>query len=222
MFTKVIIAEDFDSINKAVISTLNDLAVVESSSAKYCDDAFAQIQNALLDENPFELLITDLSFKEDHRATKLKSGEDLIEAVRKIQPDIKIIVLSVEEKTFRIKSLFEKYNINSFVLKGRNSLPELKTALEKVYESDEPYLAPNLSYILQNKMVHEINDYDIQLLLQLSYGVPIDKMDEKFADLGIVPSSKSSIEKKLNKLKIYFKASNNIHLIAIAKDLGLI
>ena len=91
-----------------------------------------------------------------------------------------------------------------------------------MFESDEPYLAPNLSYILQNKMVHEINDYDIQLMLQLSYGVTIDKMDEKFEDLGITPSSKSSIEKKLNKLKIYFKASNNIHLVAIAKDLGLI
>ena len=36
------------------------------------------------------------------------------------------------------------------------------------------------------------------------------------------PSSLSTIEKHLNKLKIQFKANNAIHLVAIAKDVGLI
>ncbi|MGC1633782.1 MAG: response regulator, partial [Gelidibacter sp.] len=36
------------------------------------------------------------------------------------------------------------------------------------------------------------------------------------------PNSLSSIEKKLNKLRIQFKANNAIHLVAIVKDLGLI
>ena len=222
MFAKVIVAEDIDSINSSILNSLNELHVVEKQSAKYCDEAFTKIQKALNDGTPYELLITDLSFKEDHVKNKLKSGETLIEAVKDIQPDIKIIVLSIEEKTFRIKNLFTKYGINSFVLKGRNSIPELKKAIEMVFEGEERYLAPNLNYILQNKMVHEIDDYDIQLLLLLSYGVPQEKMEERFVDLGIKPSSKSSIEKRINKLKTYFKANNTIHLVAIAKDLGLI
>ena len=36
------------------------------------------------------------------------------------------------------------------------------------------------------------------------------------------PSSLSSIEKRLNKLKIQFKAINSIHLVSIVKDVGLI
>ncbi len=222
MFAKVIVAEDIDSINSSIINTLTDLNIVEKQSAKYCDEAFHKIQKALNDGFPYELLITDLSFKDDHVENKIKSGEALIEAVKKIQPDIKIIVLSIEEKTFRIKSLFKKYGINSFVLKGRNSIPELKKSIEMVYKEEERYLAPNLNYILQNKMVDEIDDYDIQLLLLLSYGVPQEKMEERFVDLGIKPSSKSSIEKRINKLKTYFKANNTIHLVAMAKDLGLI
>lgn len=151
MFAKVIVAEDIDSINSSILNSLNELQVVEKQSAKYCDVAFTKIQKALHDGSPYELLITDLSFKEDHIKNKLKSGEALIEAVKSIQPDIKIIVLSIEEKTFRIKNLFTKYGINSFVLKGRNSIPELKKAIEMVFEGEERYLSPNLNYILQIK-----------------------------------------------------------------------
>jgi hypothetical protein len=78
-----------------------------------------------------------------------------------------------------------------------------------------------LQHLLQNKLVHEIDFFDIELLKQLSNGVPQDKMDEKFRDLGIKPNSKSTIEKRVGKLKDYFKANNTVHLVAIAKDLGI-
>jgi hypothetical protein len=45
---------------------------------------------------------------------------------------------------------------------------------------------------------------------------------KEFKNTGIIPNGSSSIEKRINKLKIYFKANNNVHLIAIAKDLGLV
>jgi len=47
-------------------------------------------------------------------------------------------------------------------------------------------------------------------------------MEATFKEAGITPNSKSTIEKRLNKLKIYFKANNPAHLVAIAKDLGLV
>lgn len=222
MFSKVLLAEDLDSINKAVTKTLKDLNVTDKKYVTYCDDALIHIKKAILDEKPYELLISDLSFKEDHKTNKINSGEGLIAAVKEIQPNIKVIVYSVEEKPTRIKSLFQNLDINAFVLKGRNSLPELKKAIETVFESDEKYIAPNLNYILRDKTLDQINNYDIQLLLQLSYGVSQDKMDEKFKDLGLEPNGKSSIEKRINKLKVYFKATNTINLIAIAKDLGII
>ena len=77
-------------------------------------------------------------------------------------------------------------------------------------------------HLLQDQTVNEIDDYDIQLIKQLSFGVAQEKMDEKFKEMGITPNSKSSIEKRVGKLKDYFKANNTVHLIAIAKDLGVI
>jgi ribosome-associated translation inhibitor RaiA len=47
-------------------------------------------------------------------------------------------------------------------------------------------------------------------------------MATTFLQLNIKPNSKSSIEKRVARLKDLFKANNNIHLIAIVKDLGII
>ncbi|TDD95181.1 response regulator [Flavobacterium cellulosilyticum] len=222
MFSKVLLAEDIDSINIAVVNTLDELNIIEKDSVKYCDDALLKIKKALQDEKPYQLLLTDLSFKEDFRQNTLNSGEELIIAIKQLQPTIKVIVLSVEEKTYRIKSLFEHLHIDAFVLKGRNSMPELKKAIQHVFDGNTNYIAPNLSFILKDKMIHEIDNYDIQLIEQLSYGIAQEKMDIKFKELGVEPNSKSTIEKRIGKLKDYFKANNTVHLIAIAKDLGLI
>ena len=53
-------------------------------------------------------------------------------------------------------------------------------------------------------------------------GIPQDDITETFKKLDIKPNSKSTIEKKIAKLKDFFKANNTIHLVAITKDLGII
>lgn len=221
MFKKVIIAEDFDSINLAVMQILSELGVTEIHHAKYCDDAQLKIKKAILDNDPFDLLISDLSFRADYRKIELIGGDDLIKWVRKVQPDLKIIVHSIEDKSFHIKSLFENHNIDGFVIKGRSSIKQLKTAITKLFQTNEKYISPEIAQLLQDKTINEIDSFDIELIKQLSLGVPQDKMDEKFKELGISPNSKSTIEKRVSKLKDYFKANNTVHLIAIAKDLGI-
>ena len=62
MFSKVLLAEDLDSINIAVATTLDELNVVDVDNVKYCDDALLKIIKAIQDNNPYQLLITDLSF----------------------------------------------------------------------------------------------------------------------------------------------------------------
>lgn len=222
MFTKVLIAEDIDFNSIAVVQVLEELSVEKIDYAKYCDDALTKIKKSYLDQEPYQLLITDLSFKLDQRENKLDSGEELIAAVKHLYPEIKVIAFSIENKTFLIKSLFEKLDINAFVMKGRNSIPELKKAILNTFQNEEKYLSPELNHILQNKTVQEIDNYDLELIKYLSFGVSQENMETKFKEVGITPSSKSTIEKRLNKLKIYFKANNPAHLVAIAKDLGLI
>lgn len=220
MFKKVLIAEDIDSINIAVKQTLSELGISQIEYVKYCDDALLRIKKANQDILPFDLFISDLSFESDHREVKIKTGEEAIDAIRKIQPDLKIIVYSIEDKSFRIKSLFEKHQINAFVHKGRNSIEQLKAAIKNVY-NDASYISSNLQHIFRESNTRDIDEFDVQLIKQLSLGVSQDEMEAKFKELGISPSSKSSIEKRISKLKDYFKASNTVHLIAIAKDLGI-
>ncbi|WP_281637593.1 response regulator transcription factor [Flavobacterium marginilacus] len=222
MFKKVLIADDIDFNDIAAVQVLEDLEIPEIAYSKYCDDALLKIKRAYKDNEPYELLISDLSFKADCRENTLNSGEELISAVKQLFPEIKIIVFSIEDKSYRIKSLFDKYGINGFVMKGRNSIVELKKAVEVTCQNKQKYLSPDLNYILQDKTVNEIDNYDIQLIKYLSKGVTQENMATAFVEAGITPNSKSTIEKRLNKLKIYFKANNPAHLVAIAKDLGLV
>lgn len=222
MFKKVLVAEDFDSISITVGKALEELSVSEIHHAKYCDDAFLKIKRALRDQTPYNLLISDLSFKTDHRENKLTSGDELIAAVKKTQPDIKIIVFSIEDKSFRIKSLFNNLGINAFVAKGRNSIPELKKAISGIFNDETTILSSKLSYTLREKSLIEIETYDIEILKLLSKGHILDEISSEFKTLGIIPNGSSSLEKRINRLKIYLKANNNVHLIAIAKDLGLV
>lgn len=222
MFNKVLVAEDLDSISIAVVQILEELSISEIHHAKYCDDALLKIKKAILDDSPYDLLISDLSFKADHRENQLTSGEALIAAVKKTQPDIKTIVFSIEDKSFRIKSLFNNLGINAYVSKGRNSIPELKKTVENVFSDGTRIISAALSHVLNNKSIFEIEAYDISLLKLLSIGLTLDEIANEFKKTGITPNGSSSIEKRINKLKIYFKANNATHLVAIAKDLGLI
>ena len=222
MFNKVLVAEDLDSISITVEQALAELSVPEIHHAKYCDDALLKVKKALLEEAPYDLLISDLSFKTDHRETQLTSGDELIAAVKKVQPTIKTVVFSIEDKSFRIKSLFNDLGINAFVAKGRNSIPELKKAILGVFENDSKILSQELAHTLRDKSLIEIENYDILLLKSLSGGLTLEEIAVDFKNTGVIPNGSSSIEKRINKLKIFFKANNNVHLIAIAKDLGLV
>lgn len=222
MFTKVLIADDIDFNDVGAVVTLEQLGVPNIEYAKYCDEALLKIKKAQIDGNPFQLLISDLSFKSDHRVNQLHSGEELILAVKQQFPSIKIIVFSIEDRAHRIKLLFEELKIEGYVLKGRNTLYDLKRAIQKAYTNEAENISPELVHILQDKTTSEIGPYDVLLIKYLSQGISQENMETVFKQEGISPNSKSSIEKHLNKLKIYFKANNTVHLVAIAKDLGIV
>lgn len=222
MFKKVIVAEDLGDINLAIEQSLKDLDIVNFQHAKYCDDAFLKIRKAIQDNEPYDLLISDLSFKKDHREVKIANGDELIQKVREIQPNIKIIAYSIEDKSLRIKSLFDNSQIDAFVLKGRNSIEELKKAIHIISTSDKTFISPEVASALQEKSNFEIDDVDIKILKYLSDGTSQDEIIEIFKTSDIKPNSKSAVEKRLSKLKDFFKANNTVHLVSITKDMGII
>ena len=221
MFKKVLIADDLGSINKGVLSLLDKTGIRDVQSEQYCDSSYLKIKKALLDKDPYELLITDLSFKSDHRDEKYTSGEELIAALSKVQPSLKVIVYSVEDRLQIARTLIDTYHIDAYVCKGRRGLEELEQAIKEVYE-DKIYLSPDIKEALNKKSNLEIDNYDILLLELLSNGLSQDDISSELKKNSVTPSSLSSVEKKLNKIKDQFKANNATHLVAIVKDLGII
>lgn len=216
MFEKILIAEDLKGINEGILSYLNEnLEIEKLDLVQYCDDAYLKYKKAILDEEPYDLLITDLSFEDDHREQKLTSGDELATKIRETDADTKIIVYSVEKKFSKIKKLIEIVGLNGYVCKGRNGLDELVTSIKEVYTGNT-YLSPEARPALTKKDVMELNDFDIEILKHLADG-HIQK------DIGkLMFASTSSVEKRLNALKIVFRAKNATHLVSIIKDLGLI
>jgi two-component system, NarL family, captular synthesis response regulator RcsB len=221
MFTKVLIAEDLDSINTALVHRLTQSGIQEVGHSKYCEEALGKLRKALADQAPIEVLVTDLSFKEDFKDTAVTSGEYLIREAKQLQPDLKVIVYSIEDKAFTIRKLFEELGIDAYVVKGRHSLPELEQALQQVHQEDT-YISPDYAHLMQDRTINEIDGYDLELLRQLSKGIRQDKIGEQFQSMGLKPNSKSAVEKRINRLKDYFKAQTTIQLMAMAKDLGLV
>ncbi len=221
MFRKVIVTEDQDDINKGVVASLMEMGVPEIQHVQYCDDAYLKIKKASKDQEPYDLIITDLSFDADHRNERLSSGEELSMVLREEFPDLKIIMYSVEDRIQRVRHMIQNVGINAYVCKGRQGLKDLSAAIKQL-DNDMTYLSPNIAHALRPSQDLEIDDFDLLLVEKLSQGFSQDEISREFKRNKIIPSSLSSIEKRLNKLKVQFKANNAIHLIAKVKDMGLI
>jgi DNA-binding NarL/FixJ family response regulator len=221
MYSKVLIVDDHDAISKSVQQVLTACHVETIEITQYCDDAFLKVKRAALDGANYDLVITDLSFKKDHRSTDLESGEDLIAALRQEFPQLPIIVYSMKDQLQKVRLLINQYGINAYVCKDRKGARELLEALKAVSQHKR-FLSPQVRPALSPKNDLEIYDYDIQLLTLLSKGLSQDEIRHNFQANNITPNSLSTIEKRLNKLRVQFKANNAIHLVATAKDLGLI
>ncbi len=222
MFQKVLIAEDQNSIHKGLENTLRGLDIKEIVTVQYCDDALLKIRAALNTESPFDLLITDLSFKEDHRDRTLTSGEELIMAIKPVQPELKIIVFSVEHRIGKIKNLLEVSKVDAYVEKGREESKEIIKAVHRVLKGDI-YYSHNLSQLLRSTDdISQTDKYDELLLQLLAKGLKRDQIALYFEEKDLPARSLSSIEKRINKLKVLFDANTSEQLVAIAIDRGLI
>ena len=220
MFNKVLIAEDHEIRNLGVIKTLEELQITDYEFVSYCDDAVSKLKTAISEENPYDLLITDLSFDTDFREQKLSSGQELIAEVRQLQPNIKIIAFYIEKKPSIIDELFKKHHINGFVSKGRNDGKELKSAIKKVFENKIVIPQEIINSIRNNSF--EFTNYDVYLVELLAKGWRQQEIEDHFKNTNIKPDSRSSIEKRLSELRESLSAKNNTEMVVLCKDLGII
>jgi two-component system capsular synthesis response regulator RcsB len=221
MFKKVLIAEDHEVANISVQRTLNDLGVQEAKYVYYCDDALAWISKALQDQAPYDVLITDLSFEEDNNKQRITSGIDLIQAVKVIQPTIKILVFSGENRPVIINKLFNNYGIDAYVRKARRDAQYLNEAL-KALSNDKTYASQDIKQILKEKNTFEFSTVDILIVKHLADGVKQMDIPHYLKQMNVKPSGLSSIEKRLNTMREVLSFTNNEQLVSYCKDKGFI
>ena len=221
MFQRILIADDLESINQGIFSTIAQYGSSELTQVNYCDDAYLKLKKSQMDGCQYDLLITDLSFAADHRKQRLTSGVDLIKAVRDEFENIKIIAYSIEDRPFVIRQLIDQLKVDAYVCKSRHGLMELGQAVKSVSEGNN-YVSPQIRGLKKPRETNELTAWDVELLRHLAMGHSQTEISNIFKQQQLRPSSLSAIEKQLNRLKDRFKANNVVHLVAIVKDLGII
>lgn len=221
MFKRVLIAEDHESTSISVRKTLEELNITQTEYSYYCDDALMHIKKNVNSEITFDLLITDLSFEEDHRKQELAGGIELINAIKQIQPNIKVLVFSAENKPALIDELFKKHGINGYVRKARHDAKDLKLAIDALSKG-KTYISPDLKQSVKEKNTFEFTPYDIAIITQLSQGTLQKNIPVYLQENNLKPFGLSSVEKRLNMMKELLEFTKNEQLVGYCKDFGII
>lgn len=221
MFKKVLVAEDMDSINLAVASVLQNLDIDKVEHAQYCDKAWLLAKKAMQDKEPFQLLICDLSFKNDHHTEKINSGKELINLLKREDPNLKILVNTIEDHPHTVRSLWDSGQIDGYVCKDRNGMRDLKKAILALNDGHQ-YNSDGIEAILKKDNLLFLGNWEMELLQAVAVGLTQDEIQKDFKKRNITPSSKSSIEKRLKELREEFSANTTAHLIGIVKDLKIL
>lgn len=178
-----------------------------------CDAAWEMVRN----EN-YQIVFLDINFPVEENS-KILSGEDLGAKIKEEFTDIKIVILTVLEDTFRLHNILSSINPEGFLLKGETTSRELIKCLENVMNSP-PYYGAKISKILQSEKSHRpfIDETDRIMLYQLSLGTKTKDLT-KFVYLSL-----RAVEDRKKRLKEIFGVSGegNKALLKKARESGYI
>lgn len=215
MIDKVIIAEDQESSNLSVQTTMDELHITKSDYVYYCDDALKKIKLAKQAGTPYDMLVTDLYFEDDGTSQSIKDGFGLIAAAREVQPDIRVLVFSLESKPATIKLLYNDLRVDGFVRKARYDVQQLKSAFEVISKGHQ-YYSRETSQLLKQSKAYEFSDFDISIIRLISEG----RSQKEVAN--ILDKHVNTIEKRLKKMRDDHGFSKNEQLALACRDAGFL
>lgn len=220
---KVLIAEDHEMMNRSLRNTLTDfgIQISEKDYVFSCDDAYHRINGAIKQGEPYEMVVTDLSFDENFPGQKLSNGPAMIKALKKLQPDLKVLVFSIEDRASIATSLFRELSIDGFVPKARHDIGDLKLAIETIAKNGK-YISPHLKKPSSSHNAYAFSTFDMTLIKLISVGMAQKNIPHYLMENKIKPCSLSSVEKRINRIKNMLGIASNEQLIAYCKDIGII
>lgn len=147
------------------------------------------------------------------------SGEDFGIHLRKLYPDIKLMVMTGLVDVHRLDSILQKLNPEAFLVKTEINKHTLVKAVSNV-NNNIPFFSPTLLKLIKNQYLsgYNINDNEKELLYLLSIGVPSKEIP------NYLPWSLSKVEKQKQLLRVKLGADhcNVLSLIHKARELGMI
>jgi DNA-binding NarL/FixJ family response regulator len=220
--TRILIADDHQLVIQGILCSLKEVGDFDVVTTNTCDDAF-QLIKTHQNNNPFQLLFTDLSFDNSTKDTNLDGGEELIKAIRNNEIDIKIAVITGHTETNRVYNVISNLDPNAYLLKSKCDAIEIGFAVQKMLANDYYYSHEIHQKIMKRNIVQiQMDDVAVQILKELPNHPKISNLE------GVITKSDGSviklrsIETKLGILRTDLNANNNTDLILKAKELGII
>jgi DNA-binding NarL/FixJ family response regulator len=220
--TRILIADDHQLVIQGILCSLKEVGDFDVVTTNTCDGAFKLIKTHK-NNNPFQLLFTDLSFDNSTKDTNLDGGEELIKAIRNNEIDIKIAVITGHTETNRVYNVISNLNPNAYLLKSKCDAIEIGFAVQKMLANDYYYTHEIHQKIMKRNIVQiQMDDVAVQILKELPNHPKISNLE------GVITKNDGSliklrsIETKLGILRADLNANNNTDLILKAKELGII
>lgn len=218
---KVLIVDDHPMIlegyKNAILDLENETLKIDLSSANDCDSALQKLKKASVTK-PFDIVLYDINLpaSSDH---KILSGEDLALKTRSLQPETKIMVLTMYSNNFRIHNILRNIDPEGFLIKSDLDSEELKNAFVTVL-NDPPYYSHTVTKLFRSQLSNDfiIDDYDRSILYHISIGTKTKNLP------NYIPLSLAAIEKRKRNLKDIFDVTGkgDKALIEKSKEKGFI
>ncbi|CAI8304025.1 MAG: Uncharacterised protein [Polaribacter sp. SA4-10] len=217
--TRILIVDDHQLVILYSLTKIGNFDVITTNT---CDDALELIlkhQN----NHPFQIVLTDLSFDNGTKATKLNGGEALIKAIKNQNIAIKIGVITGHVETNRIYNVIQNLNPDAYLIKSKCGVTELGFAIEKMRANDFYYSHEVHQKIMRRNILQiQMDEVAIQVLKELPNHTKISNLEGVILKNDGSVIKLRSIETKLSNLRADLNANNNTDLILKAKELGII
>ncbi|NBL64935.1 response regulator [Flavobacterium sp. NST-5] len=216
----ILIVDDHPFIIEAYKNTIAGYHPTEyefsTTQANNCKSGYDILVNPQVTN--FDVAFFDISMP-PYPEKNILSGEDLAKLIKNLQPNCKVILLTMHTESLKINNIIKNINPNGLIIKNDLTFDELLLAFDKIIKGETYYSQTVMKFVTQPKTIGiNVDELDLQILYHLSRGV-------KTKNLPLhTPLSLSAIEKRKLNLKDQFniKGNDDEALIAEARTRGLI
>ena len=207
---KIAILDDHELIRVGVAGTLQSTP----HSVTFSVSTAAQLFEALEAGTPCDIVLLDILMPDTN-------GVEVAERLRREYPDIKIIVLSIDNREFTLIQLL-KIGMDGFVSKS-SPLSEIPLAIDSV-ANGVPFYGRDISILirditdakLNNKNIAALSKREIEIIKACCDGLMGKEIADKFhISLRAVNSHKTNIFNKLG-------LSSSVEMVRFAIEHGII